>query len=146
MLAADRDCARRHQDDLLAALAAARHIGAERSEPGAVDFPVLLDQQRRADLDDEPLRRGERGGGLLHRHGVHHASTNASSRAASIAAQSAPTTSGTPAPLTPESGSTVAPRPAARASARHLRVTSAGSIASILLSPTTSGLPARPWP
>ena len=55
MAAADRDRAGGDEDHLLAARAAARDVVDQRVEPGAADLAArVVDQQRRADLDDEP--------------------------------------------------------------------------------------------
>ncbi len=163
MAAPDRDRPGGDDDHLLAAPSAARDVVDQRVEPGAADLAVLADQQRRADLQDDPARRDERrgrgawyrpplvgrradgaaavrpsrrapsgrssgcgvcsrdikilpllrrpqSGRLEGRTGLHPASTSASgasARAASIAAKSAPSTGAIPAPLTPDSGSTV---------------------------------------
>src|SRR5207248_3132975 len=104
-------------------------------------FPRL----RRGSLPPPPAGEGG-GGGLFAR--FHHASTNevsaAAWRASSIAPAMAPSTWERPAPLTPESGSTCVPDRAAPARARHFSSTASGSIASILLRPTISGLSAKP--
>ena len=68
------------------------------------------------------------------------ASTMASARASRIVSTSAPSSGCRPAPLTPDSGNTGVPGPAARASARRFSSTSSGSIASILLRPIDLGL------
>jgi len=60
MATADRDRAGRDDDDVLVAAAATREVIDQRVEPGAVDLAILVDKQSRADLDDEPARRGQR--------------------------------------------------------------------------------------
>ncbi len=162
MPAADRDRTGGDEDHLLAPGAAARDIVRQCVEPPVPDLAAVGDQQGRADLDDQPPRRSQRLGGSggagvspAERPGSRSAVTlrargtppppSRHARAAS-AANSAASTSGTPAPETPDNGITAAPRPAARRSWRIFASTVSASSASILLSPTISGLSARPWP
>jgi len=63
MATADRDRAGRDDDHILVAGAAARDVIDQRVQPGAMDLAILIDEQGRADLDDEPSRRGQRRGG-----------------------------------------------------------------------------------
>ncbi len=60
----DRDGAGRNQDHIGAALAQRRDVVGQRIQPFAPDAAALLvDQQGRADLDDQALGAGEAGGG-----------------------------------------------------------------------------------
>src|SRR5207237_3527925 len=112
MAAADGDGAGGDDQHLLATRAAAREIGHQGRQPGVADRAArLVDEQRRADLDDQPARGGEAARRRRLRiragraHGWYSITLGAVSlvRAAAIAVRSADSTAGTPAPLTPES-------------------------------------------
>src|SRR5437762_171403 len=61
MAAADGEGARRDEQDVLAAGAVAGDVRHERVKPGAADVAGrLVDEQGRADLDDEAAGGGER--------------------------------------------------------------------------------------
>src|SRR5579859_4528602 len=60
MAPADGDRARRHEDHLLPLFPATRHILGEGGEPRRANLAALGDEERGADLDDEPARRAER--------------------------------------------------------------------------------------
>jgi hypothetical protein len=60
LAAPERDRAGRDEHHFLPARTQARDVGGERLEPRAVDAARrFLDEQRRADLDDDPARPGE---------------------------------------------------------------------------------------
>src|SRR5471030_835951 len=71
----DGDRARRDDQHLLAPRAATRDVLAQRLEPAAPQIAAgLVDQQRRADLDDQPARRRQAfaGGQFLSLAGADH--------------------------------------------------------------------------
>jgi hypothetical protein len=56
----ERDRARRHQDDFLAALVQARDIGGEALQPGAIQATLVrVDEQGRTHLDDDAFRQAQ---------------------------------------------------------------------------------------
>src|SRR5271166_5840201 len=147
MTAADRNRSGRDEDHLLAARAAAGDVAGECREPRAVDLAALGDQERRADLDDQPAcagKRVSRSHGAAARDLVSAPASFLPARVAARAANTASSAPGTPAPVAPDRGSTGVSCPVARRSPPSFRRAVPGSSASILLSPTISGLPAMP--
>ena len=136
MGAAETDGAGRHQHDLAAALVEARDIVGQRLEPVAPDFaPGFIDQDRRADLDDQPLGAGQRS------HAASLAESPRVSRCLSTSFISSCSRGCTPWPETPEITCTVLRL--ALASLARLASMSSAVMASVLLSATSSFLRAR---
>src|SRR4051812_45801890 len=130
--AAEANGAGRHQHDLAAALVQAGDIAGQCLQPLAADLPLaLVDQDRRADLHDQPLGAGQ----------GHHAASRVESRCRSTSFISSCSSGCTPWPDTPEI--TCPLLRLALAGAARLASISSPVMASVLLSATISFLRAR---
>ena len=143
--ASESDGAAGNDDDILALFPKIGDVAGHPGKPfGIHGIAGFVDQQRRADLDDDGLRGGY---GVACRHGDHGTSSTgaaSASRAASITDISRRRSSRTPAPLTEDRVAT-SPAPAARSASRTSSAYPSGA-ASVFVSASTSCLSASPDP
>src|SRR6185437_2237687 len=138
--AACGDGAGRDDQHLLPPRAAPHHVLGQRVEPGLFDLAGVLDQEGRADFDDQPAGGCER----LGHDAASFSAGVAAPRASFTTSNRRDIASVTPWPVAPDRVST-SPL-LARFSAARFLVRSAAGTASLLLRPMISRLSARPWP